>query len=50
VAIRVYKDARDWGVSRIDEVEEKISEHPAVSIAVALGVGYLAAKLLSSKK
>ena len=42
-------DAKDWSSNRLDEVEEKIVENPATSIAIAVALGYIVAKLMHRK-
>ena len=46
---RNAKNARNWSADRLDEVEDKVSEHPVTSIAIAVGIGYVLSVLMSKK-
>ena len=53
-AVGVLKDhvvhGKDRVVGWVEELEQKISQRPLMSSAIALGVGYLLGKLLKSKR
>lgn len=47
---RTKDEIVDYGQEKIDEVEEYIKKHPALTAACALGIGFLVGTLLKIKK
>ena len=41
--------AKHWSEDQLESVEVKITENPVISVAIAAGIGYLVAKLMTSK-
>ena len=46
---RMY-DLKDRGVESVEKFGQKISERPLLSAAIALGIGFVVAKLLAMKR
>ena len=44
------KKAKHWSEDQLEVVEDKITENPVISVAIAAGVGYLVAKLMAPKR
>jgi ElaB/YqjD/DUF883 family membrane-anchored ribosome-binding protein len=48
------EDGRDWVVDRLAEADKQarsfLTEHPILALACAVGIGYLAARLLRPNK
>ena len=48
------RDGRDWVVERLARADKQarslLTEHPILSLACAVGIGYLAARLLRNAK
>jgi ElaB/YqjD/DUF883 family membrane-anchored ribosome-binding protein len=53
-AIKELLERRDWVVEQLGRADKQarsfLTEHPILSLACAVGVGYLAARLMRSSK
>ena len=43
-------DLKDYGVESVEKIGQKIGERPLLSAAIALGIGFVLAKLLTTKR
>jgi ElaB/YqjD/DUF883 family membrane-anchored ribosome-binding protein len=43
-------DLKDRGAESVDKLGQKIGERPLLSAAIALGIGFILAKLLTTKR
>lgn len=43
-------DLKDYGIDSVGRIGQKIGERPLLSAAIALGIGYVLAKLLTTKR
>jgi len=43
-------DLKDYGVESVEKLGQKIGERPLLSAAIALGIGFVLAKLLTTKR
>ena len=43
-------DLKDYGVESVEEFGQKIGERPLLSAAIALGIGFVLAKLLTTRR
>lgn len=42
-----YAAAREYGRRTVDDIEDNIGQHPLASMATAVGVGFIVAKLMT---
>lgn len=43
-------DLKDYGVDSVERIGQKIGERPLLSAAIALGIGFVLAKLLTTRR
>jgi hypothetical protein len=43
-------EIKDCGVESVEKLGQKIGERPLLSAAIALGIGFILAKLLTTKR
>jgi ElaB/YqjD/DUF883 family membrane-anchored ribosome-binding protein len=53
-AVKELRDGREWMTERLARADKQarsfLTEHPILSLACAVGIGYLAARLLRGSK
>jgi hypothetical protein len=52
--VKMLKDGGEWMADRLERADKQVrsflTEHPVLSLACAVGIGYLAARLLRGGK